>query len=116
MDPCERAHKGQPIYGTSLRARSPKRFVEVCEVLKLICATLSRTDASQLSLLISQSNLDSLAGETTAKAIKYTLNDLASGAKALVQAYEDPIKRTKSQAPARISLAKEALSGINIAK
>ena len=66
--------------------------------------------------LLARLHLDSLAGETTAKSIKYTLENLKTGARSLTQAYEDAIKRIESQTPARVSLAKEVLSWIIIAK
>lgn len=66
--------------------------------------------------LLARLHLDSLAGETTAKSIKYTLKNLETGARSLTQAYEDAVKRIESQTPARVSLAKEVLSWIIIAK
>ena len=66
--------------------------------------------------LLARLHLDSLAGETTAKSIKYILKNLKTGARSLTQAYEDAIKRIESQTPARVSLAKEVLSWIIIAK
>lgn len=66
--------------------------------------------------LLARLHLDSLAGETTAKSIKYTLKTLKSGARSLPQAYEDAIKRIESQTPSRIGLAKEVLSWIIIAE
>ena len=47
--------------------------------------------------LLARLHLDSLAGETTAKSIKYTLKNLKTGARSLTQAYEDAIKRIESQ-------------------